>query len=249
MRVVVPYRPGMLFRRTYDAAKAWEGGCEFVELRNANEPVDDRPTYPELLADLWDAGQGVIMLEHDVVPYEDSLAAIASCPEPWCGYGYPDGGGFKALGVNLGCTKLSSELMAATAEWGPLERKERRWGHCDIRLYWYAFYLGIKAHRHYPDVAHRGTRHDHPDHNRKHPLGDDYIELDEHGEPLGDPQPPYESLRKTRPDFMPAATYDPADELTLTLRWIQDLAPSSPTMTYAQRTSQQIRDAMLGRGK
>jgi len=43
MGLVVPYRKGMLFRRTYEAAQAW-GNTEFVELRNRGEPVNDRPT-------------------------------------------------------------------------------------------------------------------------------------------------------------------------------------------------------------
>jgi hypothetical protein len=81
MSVVVPYRPGMLFARTYDAAKAWEGGCEFVRVRNADEtPAPDgyNPTYPELLADLW---------EQDVVPYEDALEARDPRPRDSCPFG------------------------------------------------------------------------------------------------------------------------------------------------------------------
>jgi hypothetical protein len=90
----------MLFRRTYEAAKAWEGGCEFVELRNASEPVDPtkhRPTYPELLTGIWAQCESVIVLEHDVVPYEHSLDEIAHCLQPWCGFHYPDGGGVSGL--------------------------------------------------------------------------------------------------------------------------------------------------------
>jgi hypothetical protein len=66
----------MLFARTYDAAKAWEGGCRFVKLRNVDEKSDPEyhnPTYPELLADIWEQGEDVILLEHDVVPYEQSI--------------------------------------------------------------------------------------------------------------------------------------------------------------------------------
>ena len=112
MQVVVPYRPGMLFARTYDAAKAWEGGCRFVKLRNVDEksdPEHHNPTYPELLADIWEQGEDVILLEHDVVPYEQSITEIAYCREPWCGYSYP-GGPMTKISCNLGCTKISTEF-------------------------------------------------------------------------------------------------------------------------------------------
>jgi hypothetical protein len=159
----------MLFARTYDAAKAWPGGSEFVKLRNADEtPALDgyNPTYPELLADLWEAGESIIMLEHDVVPHEDSIAEIAGCPQPWCGYQYPNGGGFDRAHANLGCTKITDQMMAATAEWARSERTGRgRWDWSDARLSGWA-YCNAKMlpHRHFPDVAHRATRHTGPEH-------------------------------------------------------------------------------------
>jgi hypothetical protein len=199
LQVVVPYRPGMLFARTYDAAKAWEGGCRFVKLRNRGEKPDPdqyNPTYPELLADLWEQGEDVMMLEHDVVPYADSLAEIACCREPWCGFGYPGGGSITKTGTNLGCTKLSSTLLAVTAEWGVSERqRQQRWDHCDARLNtWTTLHApDVRPHRHYPDVQHRGTRH--LRWATKHRLGSDFIDLDEHGEPIGVPRTPYEPLQ------------------------------------------------------
>ena len=184
MQVVVPYRPGMLFARTYDAAKAWEGGCQFVLLRNDDEKPDPsryNPTYPELLADLWDEGEGVIMLEHDVVPYEQSIMEIAYCREPWCGYSYP-GGPMTKISCNLGCTKISAEFMAATAAFGQAERRQRRWDECDARLArWTYAHTRIRPHRHHPDLQHRQTRR-----IVGHALGDEFIELDEQGKPLVD---------------------------------------------------------------
>jgi hypothetical protein len=192
VQVVVPFRPNMLFARTYDAAKRWEGGCEFVKLRNADETPDldgYNPTYSELLADLWEQGEDVMMLEHDVVPHEDSLAEIAGCPEPWCGYAYPDGGGFRKNASNLGCTKLSAGLIAATVDFGTAERGERDWRNCDSRMARCAYVAKIRPHRHYPDVEHRATRHRKP--GAKHRLGDVYIDLDAHGDPVGAPREPF----------------------------------------------------------
>jgi hypothetical protein len=187
MRLVVPYRPGMLFARTYDAAQAWEGGCEFVRLRNKREPADGRPTYFELLTRLWRSGGGFVMLEQDVVPYEGAIEAIAECPEPWCGYGYSPNGGIADFFLNLGCTKISPAVIAATQEF--VER-ERDWDVCDAFLSECATRSGYRPHRHLPDVPHRGTRH-----LKTHPLGDDFIEFDENYQPAGPPRTPYRPLQ------------------------------------------------------
>lgn len=197
MRVVVPYRPGMLFRRTYEAARAWPGGCEFVALRNKNEPADSgRPTYPELLATLWEAGQSVITLEHDVVPHENSLAEIAGCRQPWCGYSYDNGGGMGWAYTNLGCTKLSAELIAGTADYGKsLRSGEVPWDKCDAHLSGIASLMGFTAHWHMPGVGHRGTRRS--ARNIDHPLGNEYVTLDDEGELVGETPyaPKYKPLR------------------------------------------------------
>ena len=231
MQVVVPYRPGGLFARTYDAAKAWEGGARFVQLRNHDEQADTsryNPTYSELLADLWEQGDGFIMLEQDVVPYEDSLADIAYCREPWCGFAFPNGGGFTKAGSNLGCTKLSASLIDATAGFGAAERKQQAWDRCDARLSTWAYGRAkLRPHRHYPDVEHRCTyRSSRPamfgSKGRNHWLGNEYIDLDEHGEPVG-PREPYKPLQ--RPEgAIPASTY--GDEQESSLGWMRDLAAS-----------------------
>lgn len=191
----MPYRSGMLFRRTYEAAKAY-GYCEFVKLRNPGEPSGAEhgyETYPELLARLWRNGQGVILLEHDVVPYQESIEEIASCPEPWCGYGYLPAGGVSAFFLNFGCTKISAELIAATRDtfetrWPP------HWNACDVRLSAYAVRAGYRPHRHLPNVQHRAARR-----YKSSPLGDDFIEIDHSGEPIGEIGVPYEPLRAPKP--------------------------------------------------
>jgi hypothetical protein len=129
MRLVVPYRKGLLFRRTFEAAEAW-GNTEFVEVRNRNEPANGRPTYDELLSDLWSRGEGFIMLEHDVVPYAGALEAINECAEPWCGYGYSPNGGVSPWFCNLGCTKVSPPLIRVVAE----GFRGKPWHVCDAYL-------------------------------------------------------------------------------------------------------------------
>jgi hypothetical protein len=196
LKVIVPYRPGMLFRRTYEAARDWEGGCRFVEIRNADEGQrDDRPTYPELLASIWEAAEPVVMLEHDVVPYENAIEEIAGCTHPWCGYRYPAGGGFDATHANLGCTKLSSELIAGTPEFGRMVKKVRDWDKLDSRLSLWAQYKGYEPHRHFPNVEHRGTRHaedgdrsERAVRRAEQRLGSEFVDIDEHGEIRGEPQ-------------------------------------------------------------
>jgi hypothetical protein len=234
VRVVTPYRPGLLFARTYDAAKAWEGGCELVRVRNADEePLRDRynPTYSELLADLWEEGESVLMLEHDVVPYEDSIADIAYCPEPWCGYAYVDGGGFRKDASNLGCTKLSAELIAATVEFGAAERGERDWRNCDSRMSRCAYVQKLRPHRHYPNVEHRATRHRK---GAKHPLGNVYIDLDTHGDPIGEPREPYPP-RQPSPQAehgMPSYGDEGEDRWSREIRWAAASAPGVDLGAY-----------------
>jgi hypothetical protein len=224
LQVVTPYRPGMLFARTYDIAKAWEGGCRFVPIRNADEQADPsqyNPTYPELLADLWDQGEGVIMLEHDVVPFGNSIAEIAGCPHPWCGYRYPNGGDFNRAHANLGCTKITDQMMTATAEWGRSERTRRgRWDWSDARLSTWAYCNSkMLPHRHFPDVAHRATRHTGPEHW----LGNEYVDIDEHGEVIGGPREPYKPIQPPKRDLPKGPSHgDEGDDRTLdlTLDWI-----------------------------
>ena len=188
MRIVVPYRPRMLFRRTYEAARASGLAYEFVELRNRDEPVDPdryRPTYGELLADLWRGGSGFIVLEHDVVPYEGALEAITCCPEPWCGYSYRPNGGISSFFCNLGCTKFAAPMVQAVPDALDCEHP---WTVSDAYLSQALTRAGYRPHRHTPDVEHRGTRH-----TEGHYLGNDFIDLDE-GEPVS-PELRYERLQ------------------------------------------------------
>ncbi len=64
----------------------------------------DDAAYWGLLADLWAEGETFIIVEHDIVPTEADLQALAECPEGWCAAGYP----FEDLGTywGLGCTKF-----------------------------------------------------------------------------------------------------------------------------------------------
>jgi hypothetical protein len=181
MKVVVPFRAGMLCRSTYEAAQAWEGGCEFYELRNSAEPVDASrywPTYPELMTDLWARGDGMLMLEHDTVPHEDSLTEMNECTMSWCAYAYSGGGSGGSVDADctygaLGCCKIGLGLIAATWEcfsgWGrrdDLKVFPRNWQRCDQHLsFCVGMFSDINVHRHYPNVKHRVDR--------------DYLTLDE----------------------------------------------------------------------
>jgi hypothetical protein len=235
VQVVVPYRPGQLFARTHDAAVAWSGGCEFVPIRNADEQADPsqyNPTYPELLADLWEAGESIIMLEHDVVPFEDSIAEIASCPEAWCGHAYSDGGGFRKDASNLGCTKLSASLIAATADFGTAERGEKDWRNCDARMSRCAYVAKLRPHRHYPNVEHRATRHRKP--GAKHPLGNEYVDIDEHGEVIGEPREPFSPRQPPRQaeHGMPSYGDEGEDRWSREIRWAAASAPGADLGAY-----------------
>ena len=65
-------------------------------------------SYWYLLAELWEARETVILVEHDVVPAAGTLDAMAACPHDWCACEYRCGDLYMTA---LGCTKFSGDLM------------------------------------------------------------------------------------------------------------------------------------------
>ena len=111
MRVVVP-----ALSETCEASRAL--GAEGVEFLLVE--MEDEGHYGRLLADLWDAGHGFTIVEHDVVPWPGALRQLAACERGWCGYEYPLGKRGK-LGGALGCVRFSTRLIeehpALAASW------------------------------------------------------------------------------------------------------------------------------------
>jgi hypothetical protein len=65
--------------------------------------------YWQLLSDIWAQGEGVILIEHDVIASKAVVAELIACEGDWCCCPYPYGRGTI---VGLGCTKFTGALMA-----------------------------------------------------------------------------------------------------------------------------------------
>ena len=76
--------------------------AEWTNVSDADE------SYWYLLAELWEARETVILVEHDVVPAAGTLDAMAACPHDWCACEYRCGDLYMTA---LGCTKFSGDLM------------------------------------------------------------------------------------------------------------------------------------------
>jgi hypothetical protein len=70
--------------------------------------------YSELLTGLWAAGDGFVVVEHDIAPWFGAVTQLAECDRDWCMFHYPKFGGMLTRG--LGCTKFSRRLVRAYPE-------------------------------------------------------------------------------------------------------------------------------------
>ncbi len=135
MQVIVPYT--QLHTETIAAVPE----ALFVELTE-----DD--SYRHLLRDLWQAGDPFILVEHDVAPRPDQLAALNACDRAWCHYGYVAGDWVP----KFGCTRFGRELIAGTQ--GIFDDPGWPWGQLDARFAEAARSAGFLPHWHYPHVLH-----------------------------------------------------------------------------------------------
>lgn len=122
-------------------------GALFVRIKHKDH-------YRELLGELWEIGKSFTLVEHDVVPRPEQLAALEACDQPWCLYSY--GAGFWI--PTFGCVRLSAELIAATPHlW---DEPAWLWNQLDQEFRVQAFQVGFRPHWHWPHVRHapRGLR-------------------------------------------------------------------------------------------
>jgi hypothetical protein len=110
VRVVVPAVAESRHLPAVESALRLSGVRYAVETLGA---ADD--AYWALLAGLWDEGEGFLVIEHDIVIRPTTIHELVECPEPWCCAPYPYMGG-KGTIIGLGCTKFSTELIAAVPD-------------------------------------------------------------------------------------------------------------------------------------
>ncbi len=99
--VYVPYTD--LKRRTVEGLESTGRVPIYVDVSKSDE------SYFDLLSSLWRSGETFIIVEHDVVVRETTIAELESCERSWCAFGTPY---FNGVHVGLGCVKFGSELIA-----------------------------------------------------------------------------------------------------------------------------------------
>lgn len=115
MRVIVPYSTPCTDRLSLHLAQAanklalvQDGvGADYIHM-----PGDG--SYFDLLERCWRAGEGFILVEHDIVPWPGAIQQLANCHYGWCTLPYYCSVGWIRDG--LGCTKFSAGLLAAYPE-------------------------------------------------------------------------------------------------------------------------------------
>ncbi len=127
MRVVCAYHPCHLRRGTVDALVAQAPHAEFVDV--SGDPHD----YWRLFARLWCEGGDFLLVEHDIVIADGTVAALEACPEPWCtcpiAVTYRHTGSHEAY---LQCNRWRREVMLALPSMpAVLLDHDRHWSRLD----------------------------------------------------------------------------------------------------------------------
>lgn len=117
-------------------------------------PVHGDGAYRLLMREIWEEGDTVIIIEHDILPWPGAIEELLLCQCVWGGYTYQTNGG---LGVShmLGCAKLDQDLIAHTPG---LWDEPAHWSQLDQRLLFAARSKGIEPHLHRPPVIHINPR-------------------------------------------------------------------------------------------
>lgn len=113
-------------------------------------PGEDNSRYYWLLQALWFRKEGMLTVEHDVVPYEGAIEGLLTCEQPWCAVPYQVG---INIGTWLGLTKFAPEIMVAVPD--AFDRMERTaFDSIDGQLLPYLRQKGYRTHVHWPAASH-----------------------------------------------------------------------------------------------
>lgn len=150
MRVVCPYVEPKLHPLTLAALQKYAPDADLVDLGLAWD------AYYLFLAQLWDEGEGFLIVEEDIELHEDVLPQLEACSQPWCVFPFPGAGGALLYG-SLGCTRFSTELIAAVPD---LMSKlpVRDWKRLDSEILPSLIRHGYEQHIHEPPVPHHHYR-------------------------------------------------------------------------------------------
>lgn len=148
MKVVVPYVD--LHPLTLAALQRYAPDADLADIGKAYD------AFWRFLAQLWDEGEGFLLVEHDIEIHAEVIPQLEGCPESWCVFPFPGAGGALLYG-SLGCTRFSTELIAKV----PNLMKDlcvRDWRRLDSEITPALERAGCTRHYHEPPVPHHHYR-------------------------------------------------------------------------------------------
>lgn len=116
--------------------------------------------YFELIKDLWAAGEGFLIIEHDIEIHESVVSDAANCKEPWCVWPYYGHDPNLPFTQSLGCTRFSTELLQAQPDLmevvGNISQglPAKDWRRLDVTIAPTLNQRGYTQHIHSPQVLH-----------------------------------------------------------------------------------------------
>lgn len=159
MIVVCAY--SSLRKETRAALETYAAGRELI-FRDVN---GTQTGYHEFLDEMWQAGVGFAVVEHDIVIDSTTLDDFDACPELWCQRTYELAVGFVGLpdgpASALGCVRFRAALLEAEPD--AIEAAgysdntgvpENAWWRIDARLNLVLHERGYRPHTHLPPVVH-----------------------------------------------------------------------------------------------
>lgn len=153
MKVVVPFTA-----RHLDTLAGAPDNAEWHYVGN------DDQAYWRVLCEVWNNGEDLVIIEHDVVCRPDVIEAFDECLEPWCLNKYHDmchDACSEAWRNALGCTRFRARLQAAVPDAVlSIEERHRHWTVvCDglganLRAARYTHHWHGTVHHHHMDISH-----------------------------------------------------------------------------------------------
>lgn len=131
-----------------EALRRHAPGAEVIHLGLAHD------AYYRLLTELWEAGEGFLIVEHDVEIHAGVIPGMERCENDWCLHGY-FGAGLppQLLTGSLGCTRFSAGLLARHPAF-MAGLPVRDWRRLDCEIHPRLVALGEKPCVHEPPVDH-----------------------------------------------------------------------------------------------
>ena len=149
MRTVCPYTQLQPLAERALARFAPDADCVYLG-------VTSLTAYHGWLCEMWAAGEGFLLVEHDTEIHATVLPELTACPEPWCLFPYNGPGAPESdrlLQGALGCTRFSTALLQAQPGF-MASIPTRNWQRMDCEILPRLRTLGYEPHIHMPPVLH-----------------------------------------------------------------------------------------------